>query len=169
LFCRTIEVRPGRAQPGRWLCRLDRPGSLWIAPNNLSSVWICRKNLADGIKQASERRRRIDRPEELLHFRCARFSENQKLIFVAVLVPAAQCQAETLVLHGEIAAPVFDREFFGLDPALSELLIGNWILRGDRIRGGLSGGLSFVTLDRDFKRYEAYGLRLRLLVTADAS
>lgn len=33
----------------------------------------------------------------------------------------------------------------------------------------ISGGLSFVTLDRDFKRYEAHGLRLRLLVTADAS
>jgi hypothetical protein len=44
------------------------------------------------------------------------------LIFVAVLVPAAQGQGETLVLHGEIAAPVFDRKFFGLDPALSELL-----------------------------------------------
>lgn len=33
----------------------------------------------------------------------------------------------------------------------------------------ISGGLSVVTLDRDFKRYEAHGLRLRLLVTADAS
>ena len=33
----------------------------------------------------------------------------------------------------------------------------------------ISGGLSFVTLDRDFKRYEAHGLRLRLLGTADAS
>ena len=32
----------------------------------------------------------------------------------------------------------------------------------------ISGGLSVVTLDRDFKRYEAHGLGLRLLVTADA-
>jgi len=33
----------------------------------------------------------------------------------------------------------------------------------------ISGGLRLVTLDRDFKRYETHGLRLRLLVTADAS
>lgn len=32
----------------------------------------------------------------------------------------------------------------------------------------ISGGRSVVTLDRDFKRYEAHGLGLRLLVTADA-
>jgi hypothetical protein len=32
----------------------------------------------------------------------------------------------------------------------------------------ISGGLSVVTLDRDFKRYETHGLALRLLVTADA-
>jgi len=32
----------------------------------------------------------------------------------------------------------------------------------------ISGGLSVVTLDRDFKRYETHGLGLRLLVTADA-
>lgn len=29
----------------------------------------------------------------------------------------------------------------------------------------ISGGLDFVTLDRDFQTYEAHGLRLRLLVT----
>ncbi len=30
----------------------------------------------------------------------------------------------------------------------------------------ISGGLDFVTLDRDFKTYEAHGLRLRLLAAA---
>jgi toxin-antitoxin system PIN domain toxin len=30
----------------------------------------------------------------------------------------------------------------------------------------ISGGLDFVTLDRDFKTYEAHGLRLRLLADA---
>lgn len=32
----------------------------------------------------------------------------------------------------------------------------------------IAGGLDFVTLDRDFKIYEAHGLRLRLLVTSAA-
>src|SRR5829696_330910 len=90
-------------------------------PDDIPDLRIVGEDLLECGGQAGELRGCIDRLEDFLHDRSAWLGEAEKLVIVAILVPATDGQAEAFIAHGNIPTPIF----------------GDHSVRGDAFRGKL--------------------------------
>src|SRR5881409_2787053 len=98
------------------IAAVRRSFPLLVRPPHIANVRIRRENLLECFRQPTDFPGCIDFPEPLSNDRLARLDKAKELIVVAILMPAPNCQRESVVLNTDQTTPVLRNDFICFDP-----------------------------------------------------
>jgi hypothetical protein len=101
---------------------LPNPAPSSPTPLNISNIRIGCKYLLKRAGKLRQLRSGVDLSEKLLHDRGIWISEAQKLIIIAILMTATQCQSKPLIAHRDIPPPILGDDFLCLDSLFGKFL-----------------------------------------------